>query len=384
MLQTPVLIVDDEPAVLEGLQEFLEDEGYDVHLSVDGSDALKTFKRIRPELVVMDLRMPGMPGMEVIRRIREINAETAVLVISGYGSPENMADAIRLNVFDFLSKPIDLGEFKAALDRARDSMQASRKVQEEAESLKQQLNGAMEYLNQYQHKIAELESLALAGRLLAGILHNLNNPLNYISGETQILQMIHPEIKNLDRIDKQVCRMAQIIRSVLRKLQNSQVRREEWLDVNQLLEEEMTFLESHPYFHDIEKEWMLSDDLPLIRGVAADFGQILGNLLSNAAEAMKGQKEKKLTLRTNQSDSEIIIAVQDNGPGIPFDLQDRIFEPFFSTKNKEVGISGGFGMGLGLYSCRQVVRQYKGAIEVMSNPGQGTTFIIYIPKVTEH
>ncbi|MCE5333774.1 MAG: response regulator [Desulfobacteraceae bacterium] len=382
MLQTPVLIVDDEQSVLEGLEAFLEDEGYEVHLSASGRDAINKFMKVQPELVVMDLRMPGMPGIEVIRRIREINEDTAILIITGYGTLENVVEAVHLNVFDILRKPIDLEQLKAALDRARESMRQTRKAHSELHSMRRQLDVAGRYLEGYQKKVAELESLAFAGRLMAGILHNLNNPLHYISGETQLLQMIYPEIKNLDKIDKQVCRMAKIIRSVLRRLKSSQERCHELLDLNELLEEELVFLESHPFFRDeLEKVRSLDADLPLFKGIASDFGQVFGNILCNAAEAMKGRGV--LTIRTGQNESEIVIAIQDTGPGIPIELQGRIFEPFFSTKEKEVGMSGGFGTGLGLYTCKQIVQDYGGSIEVISKHGLGATFVIYLPKVRE-
>lgn len=382
MLQTPVLIVDDEQSVLEGLEAFLEDEGYDVHLSANGRDAIKKFIAVQPELVVMDLRMPGMSGIEVIRRIRELSEDTAILIITGYGTMENVVEAMHLNVFDILRKPLDLEQFKAALDRARENLRTTRETHNELHSMRKQLDIAARYLESYQKKVAELESLAFAGRLLAGVLHNLNNPLHYISGETELLRMIYPEIKNLQNIDRQVVRMAKIIRSVLRRLKSSQERCLELLDFNELLEEELVFLESHPYFHgEIEKTRSFDVELPLFKGIASDFGQVFGNILCNAAEAMKGAGS--LAIRTGQNETEIMIAIQDSGPGIPQELQCRIFEPFFSTKAKEVGISGGYGTGLGLYTCKQIVQDYGGSIEVISKPGQGTTFVIYLPKHRE-
>jgi signal transduction histidine kinase len=379
MSQTPVLIVDDEPSVLEGLQEFLEDEGYDVHLSGNSSEALGAFERVKPEVVVMDLRMPGLSGIEVIRQIREINEDIAIIVITGYGSFESAVDAIRLNVFDFISKPIDLDQFKASLDRARDSMKTARKIQKEIEVIRERIFQAKSHLEMHSER-DNVELFTDAGQSMAGILHNLNNPLNYIMGQTQILQMIYPEMKVFKKIDKQASRMAQIIQSVLRKFKDSKVFQEEWLDFNQLLKDEITYLESHPYFQcELRKEWHLDENLPKFKGVAADFAQIFGNILCNAAEAMKGQAIKRIIISTDHKDSEITITVEDNGPGIPEKIQDRIFDPFFSTKSKELVISGSFGTGLGLYSCRQLVAEYGGSIEAISKPCQGAVFVIRLP-----
>jgi signal transduction histidine kinase len=378
---TPVLIIDDEPSVLEGLKEFLEDEGYSVHLASSGSEGLGIFSKVKPELVVTDLRMPGISGMDFIRQVKTINPDVAVIVITGYGTLATAVDAIRLNVFDFIGKPIDLEQFKATLDRARDSVAKSQKIHKELESLKEQLLLAQSHLSEYQEKVSEVESLALAGRLLAGILHNLNSPLTYIMGQTQILQMIHPEVENLEKIEEQAVRMGQIITTLLKRVKQSQVRQSEMLQLNQVLRDEALFLESHPYFRtEIRKEWRLANDLPLIQGIASDFSQVFGNIFRNAAEAMKNQPIRILTISSSYDEQEIRITIQDTGPGIPKSLQRSIFQPFFSTKVKEVGISGSVGMGLGLYSCQQMVHQYGGRIELVSRPGKGATFIIHLPK----
>jgi signal transduction histidine kinase len=355
MSNTPILIIDDEPSVLEGLQEFLEDEGYDVHVTADARQALPIFRKIRPQIVVTDLRMPGVSGLEIIRQIREIEQ-------------------------DFVSKPIGLDQFKVSLDRARDSMQAARSIQNELQSMRDELVLTQSHLQEYLQKMADSESFALAGRLLAGVLHNLNSPLSFIMSQAQLLHMVHPEVEDLQKIEEQAYRMGKIIQSVMNKVKHSHVRQEEWLNLNHVLEDEVRFLESHPFFrHEIHKEWLLADDLPPIRGIAGDFGQVFGNLLRNAAEAMKNQNTRKLTLCTSHDGCEITIAIRDTGPGIPWHLRDRIFQPFFTTKSNEVGISGSLGTGIGLSSCKQILQQYGGSIKVMSHPGQGTTFVIDVP-----
>lgn len=380
MSRTSILIIDDEPSIREVLQEFLQDEGYEVHLSANGKDALGVFAEVRPELVVTDLHMPGISGIDVISGIRKVNKETPIIVITGYGSLDTAIDAIRLNIFDFINKPIGLKEFKATLDRAREHIETGRKIQEELSSMHEQLALTQSRLTAFMDKMAESESVALTGRLIAGVLHNLNTPLSCILGHAELLHMTQPEVRELEAIKEQAHRMAEIIHSVLKKVKHPHMRQEERLDFNQILRDEVRFLEASPYFRfEIEKEWLLTERLPHFAGIAADFDQLFGNLLRNAAEAMKDQKNKKLTLSTCYDDNELMIIIRDNGPGIPRHLQDRLFQPFFSTKTQEVGISGSLGTGLGLYSCRQIVRQYGGTIEAVSSPGQGAAFVIRLP-----
>jgi signal transduction histidine kinase len=379
--RTSILIIDDEPAVVEGLKEFLEDEGYEVYSAHDGREGLNVFAKIKPALVVTDLRMPGISGMEVIRQIKELREDVAVIVITGYGSLGSALDAIRLKVFDFITKPIDLYQFKATVDRARDISMRAVKIQREIECLHERLALARSHLNEYQEKMSEVESMALAGRMLAGILHNLNSPLTYIMGQAQMLQMIHPDLTDLEKIEEQAVRMGQIITATLRKVKQSQVRQREFLQLNEVLMQEVLFLDSHPYFrHEIEKHWDLALDLPLVEGITADFSQVFGNLLRNAAEAMRGQKTKRLTLISRHDEHEIQVRIGDTGPGIPKHYQERIFQTFFSTKTQNLGISGSVGMGLGLCNSQQLIQSYGGKIELVSQLGRGATFIVILPK----
>jgi signal transduction histidine kinase len=384
MHHTPILIIDDEDAVLEGLGEFLEDEGYTVYKAQDGSSGLKVFRSVKPDLVMTDLRMPGMSGIELISEIRKLKENTPVIVFTGYGSLGTAIDAIHLKVFDFLTKPIDLDSLKDTLDRARRNVQVARQVQDEMGILREQLLSFQTRLQEQLVRFSEVEPLIQTGRLLAGILHDLNNPLMHIMGQAECLQMLHPEIENLAVIQGQARRMGKIVSAIMQRLKLSQSRRLEWMQLNKLLEEEVFFMECQPFFkHEIEKEWQLEDNLPLVRGIPAEMNQVFGNIIRNAAEAMIGQPQKRLTIRTAHDAAGIHVSIQDTGAGIPRHLQNRIFESFFSTKSGASGMMGSMGMGIGLYSCKELVQQYGGHIELVSEPGAGTTFHIHLPTGAE-
>ncbi|MEN6438854.1 MAG: response regulator [Syntrophobacter sp.] len=381
MPRTSLLLIDDERSFLEGLELFLEDEGYEVHLSRNGDEALTVFQEISPALVVTDLRMPGLSGIEVIRRMKDLKRDTLIIILTGHASLQSAVEAIRLDVFDFLSKPIDLDQFKSVLDRARENIQRARRAERERRCIRDQLAHARHHLELHKEDMEMQKMFATAGQLMPAMLHNLNNRLTLIVGETQMLKAIHPEMNAVERIDRHACFMSQIIRSFLRKVKPSTSRQETILNLNQILVEEVSFLESHPNFNrGMEKEWRLADSLPPVEGVAADFAQVFENLLFNAAEAMQEQAVKKLFLATLYSDSELRVVIGDNGPGIPAEIREHLFEPFFSTKTRNRGVSGGIGTGLGLYSCRQILREYGADIEVVSSPGQGARFEISIPR----
>ena len=382
--RTPLLIIDDEPGILEGLVEFLEDEGYEVHQASDGKAGLELFRSVTPNVVVADLRMEGMSGIEVIKEIRKINELVPIIIVTGYGSFGSALDAIRLDVFDYMEKPVDLNHFKATLDRARDSLRKTQQIQEEISRLREQVKQCRQQWIDQIARLSEAEALMETGRLLAGVLHNLSNPLTYIMGQAELLQVLYPDIENLSVIETQALRMRDIMATIMKKVSASQTRQPQWLQCNDILRDEVRFLESHPYFKTgIEKRWHLDDGLPLFKGTLADLSQIFGNILRNAVEAMKDSEVKTVVLKTWHDDEWINVSILDTGRGIELHHLERIFEPFFTTKASEVGLSGRAGMGIGLYHCRALVTQYGGHIDVESTPGRGTTFIVRLPMPRE-
>lgn len=380
MENVPILIIDDEPGILESLTEFLEDEGYEVHQADSGKKGLEIFQSLNSAVVMTDLRMPGMSGIEVIGEIRKLNEQTPIIVLTGYSSLQTAIDSIRLDVFEYIRKPVDLDHLKDTLDRARANVHAARQVQQEMVDLRSQLEFFQRQWKDQLAKFSEVEPLIHTGKLLAGILHNLNNPLGYIMGHSELLQILHPEIENIQAIQEQAVRMKGIMATIMKKIKESQIRDAEWLSLNDILREEVQFLESHPYFRiEIEKIWRLAPGLPSVLGVAAEFSQIFGNILRNAADAMKGQSIKQLILTSWHDSSQIHLSIKDTGPGIPQHLRRKVFEPFFSTKMDDRDNVGGIGMGIGLYHCQELIAQYQGHLEIAGGSGEGATFVLHLP-----
>ncbi|MGA7878599.1 MAG: response regulator [Desulfoferrobacter sp.] len=380
MADMPILIIDDEPGVLEGLRFYLEEEGYDVHEALEAKDGLEVFRSVNPDIVVTDLRMPGMSGIELIGEIKKLNADTPIIVITGYGTYESAVDALKLHVFDFIKKPIDLNTLKTALDKAKAEVSQADEIGHEIVALREQLELFQSQWKEQLAKFSDFEPLIHTGRSMASILHNLNNPLTYIMAQAELLKVLHPEVRNIDVIHQQAARMMRIVSTVTKKMKESQKSASSWLQLNDILKEEMYFLESHPLYKlQIETKWYLSENLPLFKGMASDFSQIFGNILRNAVEAMKDSPSQKLAISTWLDSGSIFVSIEDSGPGISAHLMESIFQPFFSTKASGSGNTGGMGMGIGLYHCRELIRQYGGQIEALSKPSRGATFVITLP-----
>ncbi len=239
-----------------------------------------------------------------------------------------------------------------------------------------------------QMEIMQHAKLSSIGMLAAGIGHNLNVPLQGIINHIELLKMTQDNIPYLDDILNQAQRISAIINNMLYKSRQEQDLEKRPIDLNQLLVEELKFLNADLVFkHRIKKEYQFDPNLPMVQGVYGDFSQSLLNIIKNAIDAMHDTPEKKLSVKTEAcSDGKILIEIRDTGCGIPPEYQERIFDPFFTTKpvnGKQKGDEPS-GTGLGLSSAYQLLKKYDARFEVLSRPGEGTIFRVYIPYKTEN
>lgn len=229
-----------------------------------------------------------------------------------------------------------------------------------------------------EHKLAEV------GQLVAGIVHNLNNPLNGIQGYAQLLKMEVPEsaTDKCDQILSATENMRRIIENILNKTRQEQSIQEKPIDLNRVLNECLTFLQADPFFkHRVEKCIELSDSLPEIKGIYSDFSQSLSNIIKNAMDAMRNTEKKKLAVKTCLKDNYIHVEIADSGIGIPEKDLDHIFEPYFTTKPLRDKAREGepAGTGLGLYMVRELLKKYNAEYDIKGRLGEGTTFTIKLP-----
>ncbi len=226
--------------------------------------------------------------------------------------------------------------------------------------------------------------LAAIGQLAAGISHNLNTPIAIIQANAELLKMKHPDMKEADKILQQTQRMAQLINTILSKGRKEQERAEVVIDLNELIQQELEFLNANLYFkHHIEKEFHFDPNLPKIRGVYSDFSQGITNIIQNAIDAMYQAPVRKLTITTQWDGEKIEIKISDTGHGIPEEIRSKIFDPFFTTKPKQDNVlenpDAPHGTGLGLSSAYNLLSSYGVKISFHTELEQGTTFILSIP-----
>ncbi|MBN2417934.1 MAG: HAMP domain-containing histidine kinase, partial [Deltaproteobacteria bacterium] len=232
------------------------------------------------------------------------------------------------------------------------------------------------------NQLLAINSEAEIGKHTSQIVHNLNNFLNNIQGALGLLGAAisgkNPDINkareyynftvsNVDSLSK-------IIAEILIRSGNKDKRKDEDIDINQLIEKEMLFWEMNPvYKYKIKKEVLFDKNLPRFRGSQIQVKQILDNLIKNSIDAMEDSDTRQLSIQTKGIDNNILIEISDTGEGIAEENLSRVFSPGYTSKPV------GKGTGLGLASVKTMVEAYSGSIDIKSKPGEGTTVSIQIP-----
>ncbi len=395
-----LLIVDDEEGPRESLR-IVFSRDYEVLEAEEGIRAVELVKAQRVDAVILDLCMPGLTGIEVLQRIKEIEPGIEVVILTAYETIETARQAIHLGACDYLTKPFDLGTITAAVARAISRRTLFKKLAGDSRRL-QELQGTIEH-----HKM-QTEIAQVRGEIYAGAVHDLNGPLTIISG---FIEMANAEIheaavlegKDLDlvrehlaEVSRQVSQCIDISQRYLGFLRKRSVNEPD-VGVNRILADLAELLKVHPNARNnrLDVQSLAEEERVTLNNTCLI--QILLNLTINAFQCTSQPHQVSIQARrvaepldfsriNDGPEDRIInrdrfqnvapllaIAVQDNGPGIDPEVLARLFEPGYTTKPK------GHGTGFGLVIVRRFIQRAKGAIHLHTKLGQGTTFTLYLP-----
>ncbi|MDZ7950424.1 sensor histidine kinase [Nostoc sp. DedQUE09] len=410
-----ILIVDDNPTNLSVLCEALNSEGFRFRVAVDGESAIAQAERNQPELILLDVQMPGIDGFETCRRLKAnpVTQNIPIIFTTALADTESKTKGFSLGAVDYIPKPFAQEEVIA---RVRVHLQ----LKQLTESLEQQVSDRTKDLQKAQVQLVQQEKLSTLGELIAGIGHEINNPINFISSNipplqeyitavTELLLLYEQEypnptakitntIKSLD-LNFVLEDMGKILNSLhigseriqnlsnsLRNFSRSDSDAKIAADLHQGLDSTLMILQHRLKANgdrpgiEVIKNY---GDLPQVNCYLGQMNQVFMNILANAVDAldeaiMLGKMSNlipQIKIATEiDSEQLVIIRIADNGVGIPERLKKRLFEPLFTTKTV------GKGTGLGLSIAYQiVVEKHKGVLEVNSQPAMGTEFIIKIP-----
>lgn len=377
-----LLIADDEPDMLRFLKSQLS-ANFDVLEAVDGQQAVEKAAQFLPDIILSDMMMPEKDGLQVCRELRERTSTRSipVVLLTARADEKTKLDCLAAGASDFLAKPFSLTEIMVRLKNLVDS----RLFQKEVVVQKQHLEAALEQIKETESLLVQNEKLASLGRLSAGLIHEINNPLNYARQGLHIIgrsSKLLPESERpnfedtLKDVEEGVNRVAQII-SDLRGFTRNTNQVNNAFHLKPVVDTGLRFF-SHVWKNNIKREVDIPEGLE-VRGDSNQFVQVLINLVQNSLDAMESKtypegEAPHLNLSAQTRRDKIIFTIKDNGPGIPLAIRDKIFDPFFTTKDV------GEGMGLGLSICNRIIADHGGRIEVRGQPGHSTEFILELPS----
>jgi two-component system NtrC family sensor kinase len=273
----------------------------------------------------------------------------------------------------------ELGNLARAFNEMTERLQrAQEEIRAFAENLEQKVEEKTTELRATQVQMVRTEKMAAIGQMAAGVAHEINNPLTGVITFGHLLRRKIPEgtqeRADLDTILAEAKRCSTIARGLLDFARTTDLDRRA-SDLREILDRTLSLVEHQPLFHNIELRREYASDLPLVPVDQGRMEQVFLNLVMNAAEAMEGRGRLAIlvTAATAEGGTEVLVEIADTGPGIPEEIQSRIFDPFFTTK------AAGQGTGLGLSVSYRIVEDHGGRIQVLSAPGEGTRFRVYLP-----
>src|SRR5450830_1837575 len=388
-----ILVVDDQPQNIELLEAYLVPQDYEIITAANGAEALGKISGNQIDLVLLDVMMPGMDGFEVTRRVRQDNTQRMlpIILVTALRETEDRVKGIEAGCDDFLSKPVDKIELLARVRSLlkvkayNDLMSNYRKeleseVTRRTEELKQAEGERKNLLEQ----LVRSEKLAAVGELIAGVAHEINNPLTGIVGLSELLLMENKKNldedtrKDLESIYQSSERIRKIVANLLRFARREAPARKD-ANINELLDTVLNIRSYEMKVRNVELKKNYQPDLPLVMADPSQLEQVFLNLITNAEYAIHEiGKAGTLTIATSLQEEQpehkkVIIEIDDTGAGIPEGVLTRIFNPFFTTKPV------GKGTGLGLSVSYGIIKEHGGEINVRNRAEGGAVFTIELP-----
>ncbi|MGB8369591.1 MAG: sensor histidine kinase [Limisphaerales bacterium] len=394
-----LLVVDDEDGPRQSLRVIFKDE-YNMLMAEDGPTAIELAQKHPIDVAVLDIRMAGMSGIEVLERLKYVNPSTEVIMMTAFETTDTIRQALRLRACDYINKPFDLATIRAAVSQAMQRRTLESEIHSSAEKVQ-------ELLSELQNQKVEEQIAKTRGDIYASIIHDINGPLTVISGFVQVLNQrlnrnSRLEMEDLEFIKdrlriiaRQVGNCVEISRRYLGFLRR-QSEEAPRVSVNQLFKDLEQLIRVHPGRSDNEFGVQpMAEDLG-VKMNGTDVIQILLNLTVNAFQCAPmshrvevggeilrepldltkfkdGPNDRLLNVESMDNTAPLVkLWVRDTGPGIPAEVLPKIFQPYFTTKGPRQGT------GLGLNIVQRLIKEGKGALHVHTRPGEGTTFTIYL------
>ena len=365
-----ILLVDDEEDIREVLSMALTDIGYQVFDAQNGKEALRIFKEINPPIVLTDIKMPGIDGIELLQKIKRENPDTEVIMITGHGDMDLAIKSLKYEAIDFITKPINVDTLDIALKRVHDKITLKRKLKEYTEKLESLVR----------EKTELQDHLSSLGLMIGSISHGIKGLLTSLDGGVYLLSS---GFKKKD--DAQIREGFEAVKFISSRIRKMILDILFYAKERELAKETIDVLDFADSVANIIKPKIQDRPITFITDfkeapqhfkVDPDFlSSAMINILDNAVDACledESRDRHQITFTIKKDKGHTIINISDDGIGMDDDTKENLFKIFFSSK-------GGKGTGFGLFISNNIIKQHGGTINVNSVKGKGSVFVIKIP-----
>ena len=369
-----ILLVDDEEGIRKVLGISLADRGFEVHSAGNGQEALKCFASIAAPIVLTDIKMPGMDGIELLKAIKQQRPETEVIMITGHGDIDVAIKSLKYEATDFITKPIDEDMLEVALKRALERIDLRNQLKAYTENLER-------LVEEKSRQLIQAERLAAMGETVAGMAHAIKNIAGGLRGGAFVVekgltldnrqyleqgwQMVRD---NVERIQQLSLDLLNIAKPGELKFQDT--------DPNKPLRAVYDLIRPQAEQFGVRLNLHTDPDLPLVPLDAEGIHRSLLNLVTNAMDAclqcLEPAPTVHIDMRVTAVQGGIEYQVRDTCGGMDDAVKEKLFNGFFTTK-------GSRGTGIGLMLTRKLVEMHGGQVRVESVRGQGSAFYIRLP-----
>jgi len=422
-----LLVIDDERDIREVINNILVGGGYQVNTASSGPEAIDLLKSEPFDLAITDMRMPGMDGLEVAGRLKQMDNDIQIIILTGFSTVENVMQAMEeKNVFDYLTKPLEniedlLNSVDRALEKRRLSIENRVLVKKLKESnleltvSNEQLKLEIEErkrigkeLEKSRQRLFQAKKMEALGKLVSGVAHEINNPNNFIMFNVPIMKdyllellpviddyakgkkdyelfgMTYPEFRrDLFDLLGNLQNGSERINSIVSKLKEFSRKKDDLkndrVDIGQVIEKAGVICDGRIKETIKSFEVNIPENLPEFRTDPEILKDALVAIINNATQAADKEDAwiKIDVVSRDPGQEHLIIEVKDNGCGMDREAMDKIFDPFFTTR------SPGEGTGLGLSLCYNLIEALGGRIEVDSELGKGSTLRVILPRIVD-